>query len=85
MKGLNCTNDTKSCNPSDLFIVMLFAWLPYRLILVYNSTSLISKMSSSKQKDSITNWFKKSKTENNKKIEEEPLPTLPEIEWYAIF
>ena len=43
-------------------------------------------MSSSKQKDSITNWFKKSKTEkNNKKIEEEPLPTLPEIEWYAIF
>ena len=45
----------------------------------------MSKMSSSKQKDSITNWFKKSKTENDKKIKEEPLPTLPEIEWYTIF
>ena len=42
-------------------------------------------MSSSKQKDSSTNWFNKSKAENNKKIEEEPLPALPEIEWYAIF
>ena len=34
--------------------------------------SFISKMSSSKEKNCITNWFKKSETEKDKKIEEEP-------------
>ena len=42
-------------------------------------------MSSSKQKNCIINWFKRSEKEKNKKIEVESLPTLPENEWYVIF
>ena len=42
-------------------------------------------MSSCKQKYCITNWLKKKEKEKGKKNEEEPLLTLPENEWYAIF
>ena len=42
-------------------------------------------MSLSKQKNCITNWFKKKEKEREKKIDEEPLLTLPENEWYVIF
>ena len=44
-----------------------------------------SKMSLSKQKNCITNWFKKEEKEKEKKIEEERLLTLPENESYVIF
>ena len=44
-----------------------------------------SKMSLSKQKNYITNWFKKEEKEKEKKIEKERLLTLPENESYVIF
>ena len=39
----------------------------------------------SKQKNCITHFFKKKEKEKEKKIEEEPLLTLLENEWYVIF
>ena len=42
-------------------------------------------MSLSKQKNCITNWFKKEVKEKESQIEEERLLMLPENEWYVIF
>ena len=39
----------------------------------------------SKQKNCITNWFKNKEKVKEKKIEKEPLLTLPENEWYGTF
>ena len=42
-------------------------------------------MSLSKQKNCITNWFKKEEKEKESQIEEERLLMLQENEWYVIF
>ena len=42
-------------------------------------------MSLSKQKNCITNWFKKEENAKESQIEEERLLMLPENEWYVIF
>ena len=48
--------------------------VPLRVVLVYKNASFIPKTPSSKQKNCIANWFKKSEIEKDKKIEEKPLP-----------
>ena len=53
--------------------------------VILEKFSFSSKMSLSKQKNCITNWFKKEEKEKEKKIEEELLLTLPENESYVIF
>ena len=55
------------------------------LDVILEKFSFSSKMSLSKQRNCITNWFKKEEKEKEKNIEEERLLTLPEIEWYVIF
>ena len=53
--------------------------------VILEKFSFSSKMPLAKEKNSITNWFKKLEKEKEKKIEEEQLLTLPENEWYVIF
>ena len=53
--------------------------------VILEKINFSSKMSLSKQKNCITNWFKKEKKEKEKKIEKELLLTLPENESYVIF
>ena len=55
------------------------------LDVILEKFSFSSKMSLSKQRNCITNWFKKEEKEKEKNIEEERLLTLPENEWYVIF
>ena len=55
------------------------------LDVILEKFSFSSKMSLSKQRNCIPNWFKKEEKEKEKNIEEERLLTLPENEWYVIF
>ena len=55
------------------------------LDVILEKFSFSSKMSLSKQRNCITNWFKKEEKEKEKNTEEERLLTLPENEWYVIF
>ena len=49
--------------------------------VILEKINFSSKMSLSKQKNCITNWFTKDEIEREKKIEEERLLTMPENEW----
>ena len=57
--------------------------VPWRKVLgvILEKINFSSKMSLSKQKNCITNWFTKDEIEKEKKIEEERLLTMPENEW----
>ena len=53
--------------------------------VILEKINFSSKMSLSKQKNCITNWFKKEENAKESQIEEERLLMLPENEWYVIF